>query len=237
MIGKGSPFVSMAEACYKETMNMTIGALLRQAREEMGMGEEEIASELQIPLKVIQALENDDSSRLPAKVYSRGFLKKYADRLELDSLSLLAQFDREWQSPTSVSSAGARPHDIHAFSLFAWHRFSFLTQQKIVLFCFLASLTTVSVYFFYEFRFMIGRPLLVISSPQTDLVTNADSIPVSGRIEKEATLMLNGRPIYTNEQGEFQDGALLRKGLNALEFEVANRLGKTNKVVRYILVK
>ena len=75
---------------------MNIGEILRQAREEMGFSEKEVADDLQIPLKFIVSFERGEWAKLPARVYSRGFIKKYADYLELQSEEVLKEFDEEW---------------------------------------------------------------------------------------------------------------------------------------------
>ena len=113
---------------------------------------------------------------------------------------------------------------------------SFVNQQHLLILFFLAAVFVVGAYFLYEFRFVIRPPEFIITSPAKDETTTQDSFPISGKTEKESVLTLNGRPIYTNDQGEFSDSVFLSKGLNTLEFEVKNRFGKTNKVVRYILV-
>ena len=211
---------------------MNIGQILRQAREEMGFSEKEVADDLQIPLKFIVSFERGEWAKLPARVYSRGFIKKYADYLELQSEEVLKEFDEEWnrtmppEIPESVPLRMSKKNPL-----------SFVNRQHLLILMFVAAVFVVGAYFLYEFRFVIRPPEFVITSPREDETTTQDSFPISGKIEKEAVLTLNGRPIYTNDRGEFTDSVLLSKGLNTLEFEVKNRFGKTNKVVRYILVK
>lgn len=210
---------------------MGVGETLRQAREEIGLSEKEAAENIQAPVSFIHAIERDDFSNLPAMIYARGFLKKYADRLGLDTKEILIEFD--------YCRTADRPDDKELSKKKAWPvpLARFLNQQKITLGFFLATLLAIGIYFAYELRFVFFGPKLVIESPYGDTVTGQTSIAVLGEVEKEASLVLNGRPLYVNEKGEFKDSALLLPGLNTLEFEARNRLGKTNKVIRYILVK
>lgn len=211
---------------------MNIGQILRHTREEMGFSEKEAADDLQIPLKFIISLERGGWDKLPARVYSRGFLKKYAEYLELKSEEVLKEFDEEWSQVLPVENQEI----IHGEPAYKkW--LLFLNRQKVILMISFAAILIAGVYFLYEFRFVIRSPELTVVSPPKDEITTQDSFPISGKIEKESVLTLNGRPVYTNDKGEFSDSALISKGLNTLEFEVTNRFGKTNKVVRYILVK
>lgn len=57
------------------------GARLRHAREAQGLRLEDVASRLKMPLRVVQALENDDWERAGAAVFVRGQLRSYAKLL------------------------------------------------------------------------------------------------------------------------------------------------------------
>lgn len=57
------------------------GIRLRHAREAQGLSLEDVASRLKMPLRVVQALENDDWDRAGAAVFVRGQLRSYAKLL------------------------------------------------------------------------------------------------------------------------------------------------------------
>ncbi len=68
-----------------------IGGVLRRERELRGISLEEIARSTRIPLRSLQALEDDRWEELPGEVFTRGFLKSYAESLGLDPRPLLAR--------------------------------------------------------------------------------------------------------------------------------------------------
>ncbi len=72
---------------------MSIGEILREARAKKGMSLEEVENETKIRRKYLRAMENDDFSTLPGKVYVRGFLRTYARFLGLDGEELVRQYD------------------------------------------------------------------------------------------------------------------------------------------------
>lgn len=98
-------------------------------------------------------------------------------------------------------------------------------------------LAAFSSYLFYQFRFYVRVPELILEVPAEDMVIGESHIEIKGRIDTGTTLTLNGRPIYIKETGEFQERVNLGQGLNALEFEAQNKAGKITKIVRYILVR
>lgn len=60
------------------------GARLAQARQAAGLACEDVATQLKMPLRVVNALEADDRSVLGAPVFVRGQLRSYARLLDID---------------------------------------------------------------------------------------------------------------------------------------------------------
>ncbi len=73
----------------KETLNnfrgMTVGKIFIRARESQNVTVEQIAAHLNISSTHLKAIEEDDVNNLPPKVYAVGFVRAYADLLQLDS--------------------------------------------------------------------------------------------------------------------------------------------------------
>jgi cytoskeleton protein RodZ len=68
------------------------GAQLRQARENRGLSLDEVATKTRVQRRYLQALEDGTVDKLPEPVYARGFLKKYADFLGLDSAGMAERY-------------------------------------------------------------------------------------------------------------------------------------------------
>ncbi len=64
---------------------MAVGAIFRKTREDKGYELLQVSSHLNIGRDHLTAIENDDYDHLPQKVYAVGFVRAYADLLELDS--------------------------------------------------------------------------------------------------------------------------------------------------------
>ncbi|MBI2640132.1 MAG: helix-turn-helix domain-containing protein [Candidatus Sungbacteria bacterium] len=210
---------------------MAFGEILREAREEIGRSAKEVADKLQIPLKIVDALEREDFSKLPPRVYTRGFLKKYALHLGLPEHEVLSEFDLQGSDgrpgEAKRPSRAERGLGIQAF---------FDRIRGVSLFS-LAILLAVGAYFFFGFRHIWGGPDLVVKLPEKDISIDQEKVRISGSAGAGANVFLNGRALAVNEEGKFDETALLRKGLNALEFEAVDRLGKAEKRVRYVFVK
>ncbi len=70
----------------------TVGQILREAREKKGLTVAQAVDGTRSKSQVIHALEQDDFSRFPAPIYTRGFIKLYAEFLGLDPAELIALY-------------------------------------------------------------------------------------------------------------------------------------------------
>lgn len=74
-------------------MMETIGDKLKAAREKQKMTAADVAKAVRIKTDYITAIEKNEFYKLIAPVYARGFVKLYAQCVQLDPTSLLRQFD------------------------------------------------------------------------------------------------------------------------------------------------
>lgn len=68
------------------------GAVLRKAREQLGLLVSDIATQLHLSSSVINALEADEYSKLAAITFARGYLRSYAKYLKLDDDDIIQRF-------------------------------------------------------------------------------------------------------------------------------------------------
>ena len=73
----------------------TLGPLLRNARLAQELTVEQIATELRIEAKQLNALENDRLEEIGIPVFVKGYLKQYGHRLGVDVRDLLALYYRQ----------------------------------------------------------------------------------------------------------------------------------------------
>lgn len=69
-----------------------IGAYLRQFREEKSISTEAVAAKTFIPLRLLKALEEGQLDQLPEPIFVQGFIRRYADAIDLDGEALAKTF-------------------------------------------------------------------------------------------------------------------------------------------------
>lgn len=79
------------ESSQVEQLKKIAGQLL-ELRQKQSVKLEQVATATYIPLRLLQALEDLQLERLPEPVYIQGFIRRYADFLGLDGMSLAKEF-------------------------------------------------------------------------------------------------------------------------------------------------
>ena len=85
------------------------GSLLRQARERAGLTLQEVGSQLKMPVRVVQALEEENWQVLGAPVFLRGQLRSYAKLLRVDIEPYLERVDLQGVRPAELVSRSHTP--------------------------------------------------------------------------------------------------------------------------------
>ena len=96
----------------------TLGERLQQRRKTHGTTLEEIAEKTRIPISCLLALEQNDFENLPGRVYTKLFIRAYAQVADFDPTDLIADYD-------SRHSQGEQDEPIeswHRERRNAWHR-------------------------------------------------------------------------------------------------------------------
>ena len=83
---------------------MDIGAQLRFAREGKGLSIGTVAERTRVPVKMLAAIERNDQSALPPHPFGRGFVRAYAEEVDLDSDRLVREYFAQFPTPPPVSN-------------------------------------------------------------------------------------------------------------------------------------
>ncbi|HWQ87606.1 helix-turn-helix domain-containing protein [Brevundimonas sp.] len=96
----------------------TLGDGLRVAREQSGRSLAELSAVTRVPVRYLTALEQNDFSTLPNRVFSIGYVRAYADALGLDEQLAVERFKRETPDPSVPLQApvGVAFEDVRRYS-------------------------------------------------------------------------------------------------------------------------
>lgn len=108
----------------------SLGAVLKRARERQNLRVEDVARELRLSVRQIEALERDDHAGLPGRTFVRGFVRHYARLAQLDQDEAVALYDRDHPSGEGLHIQAPSQHisysDHHAKPWVKWTLLGFI---------------------------------------------------------------------------------------------------------------
>lgn len=99
--------------------NKSIAQILKEARLQRGHKLSHVAETLNIDENFLKAFEAGQLGRLPPQqAYALGFLRSYAQYLELDPFQTVDRFKKDYQIPTDESLHVPSPDELRIMSFF-----------------------------------------------------------------------------------------------------------------------
>lgn len=77
----------------------TPGQLLRQARIQNQLSEQDVADSLNLKLNVVQTIEQDKFEQMPAATFTKGYLRSYAKLLGIDEQQVISLYEKQGVKP------------------------------------------------------------------------------------------------------------------------------------------
>jgi len=204
-----------------------IGQILSESRQQKRIRIEEVSRKLGIKTAYLEAIEADRFDLLPAGLYGRNFLKKYAAFLKEDSATLSAKLKEldELEKDDPFSKKIVEKKNLIIFPK---------VLRSII---FIIIIITCFLYLASYARKIAAPPALEITNPSDNLLTNEKTITIEGNTEAEAELRINGELVLNNNDGKFFQEISLKKGLNSINVSAKKKYSKENIVTRQILVE
>lgn len=212
---------------------LSVGEQLKQARLTTGVGLKEIAKEINVSLKYLQALESGDHKLLPGEVYAKNFLRAYLKFLNLDEKDFIDKFSSEQTLYSKTSTGKDFKKPVARIS-----RINLLVAPKVLrgIVIFLLAVA-VLVYLGREIKAIVAPPALVVSSPAENIQIASSFIEVTGVTEQDTILSINGQQVLIDEQGRFNELIDLQTGVNIIEVTAEKRHGKQTTIYRQVVVE
>jgi cytoskeleton protein RodZ len=102
---------------------LNIGVMLSQARENLGLSSEALATELNLSESIITGIEDNDFEQDIPVAFIRGYVKSYATKVGLDTKTILGEFDSQTgssepslQKVQTISKFGASRKELNSNS-------------------------------------------------------------------------------------------------------------------------
>lgn len=211
-----------------KTNKLTVGDELQARREELGYTLHKVEVATKIRGRYLRAIEASDFANLPNDVYSRGFVRQYAQYLGLPG----AQFAKRYQEERGGAQKPAQQVKPRAVAL----RLG-VTSRWAASLAVLAVLALIIGYLLWQFSSLTSAPKLDLASPTHDMVVDSASITVKGSTDPGADIFLNDVALPSDINGAFSTTLALQPGINEVRVMAKNKLGKETRITHNILSK
>jgi len=204
-----------------------LGWELKTAREAKGLSIEEAVKKTQIPLKYLEALENNRFFDLPkAKSHRQAYMRELCKLYNLNFEDIAYKFDCEGGLKLLTKSYFPKSDKYNLQPL------SLVVKNL----AFILSVFLFVVYLGWQIHGIVTPPKLIVYSPIEGQLSNRAETAIQGETDKESQLEVNGKEIKVNEQGKFNDVILLSNGVNTITLSTTKKHGKTTTVTRHVVV-
>ncbi len=219
----------------KVNTNTTVGECFKRRREENSVSLKDVSEKLKIKKSYLRDLEENNYDQLPPDVYVKGFIRAYAALVGFNAEKMVELFNKERIVNNKIINKNNPKEKNHKYSKFSISEYLTVTPKLITILISLLILSVVGYYLWHQVSSFSSTPYLIVSSPIADQISKEPEIVIAGQIEKDATLKINGKGVYVDYEGYFQEAIILRPGNNVLVVEATNSFGKTASETRNII--
>jgi len=213
-------------------MTLSIGTILKRAREKRRLTQDDVSKYIKIPNKYLRAMETDDYTVFSDKVHAKGFLRLYSEFLNLNSEELLAlwrrEYDKYFDNKKVTTLVPQKPIEYPKIYITPTLIFSLLVFITVVGFF---------GYLFYQYRNYTGAPNMTIYNPKENAVVDKAILDITGVTDLDSEVYINNQKIVLNTDGSFAESLKLKEGLNTISIKAINKLEKQTEYVKTIIYR
>lgn len=185
---------------------LTVGLILKKAREQSHKTIEDIATATRIKPQYLLKIENNEFEGFVSSTAIRGFIRSYANVLNLEAEKLVAIYRRQIGETEKIISRNTNKISTEGLSI---------TPQSIIItgvFGFLALVVVLLIYQFYQVQ---QPPILDIVNPNVSpLTVETEAYDIKGSTENSVIVTLNGNQITLTQDETFSVPVTLKAGEN-----------------------
>ncbi len=211
-----------------------LGEILKSQRKRQKLTYNQVYSKIKVQPMYIKALEQNDYSVFDGRIHAKGFLKIYAELLNLNVSQILALWRREYgyKFDDGFEADEKNKKD----SMFSSLKKGFtLSLSNVLVGLGILLLIAFFGYLFYSYKNYAGPPDLKIYTPENNQIVTTSLIDITGETDINSVLFINGEKVLLKPDGTFAASLNLKEGVNTLSISSINKLDKkTEKVLTII---
>ena len=201
------------------------GEILSSQRKVKNISLKRASAKLLIKKEHLLALENEDWQSLPEATFVKGYIATYAKFLGLDSAKILALYRREYDEKKYPKKDSSQK-DVTIGHL--------ITPASVKNGIFLIAAIAFILYIVIQYSSILSSPKLEIYEPQDDITVSLPVVEISGKVESESQVSIDGEFVPVDSNGNFSYQTSLEEGQNTIEIIASKRLSPKTKTTRTV---
>ncbi|RJQ35917.1 hypothetical protein C4559_06175 [Candidatus Microgenomates bacterium] len=207
-----------------------VGQKLHDQRIKKGLSLEEVEKAIKIKSSFLSAIEKGEYKKLPSSAYAYGFVKNYAEFLDLPIAEILAVFRREFDGEKVFR---VLPKGLPKEDEFPIYKLKLQQIGFIIVFIFFMLLA----YILFQYRFAFINPPLEIMKPSNLEAVSVQNVQIYGKTDPNATVYVNNSSVSLDQNGIFKKTIDLFPGKTTILIRAINRFGRETIEKRSVEVK
>lgn len=200
------------------------GDLLREQRKAKNISIKIASVKLLIKKDHLMALEEEDWVNLPEETFVKGYIKSYSQFLGLDQFKMLALYRREYDERKMPVKDLADNYS----------KSSIVTPKRLRNSIFALAIISFVAYLIVQYSSVLSSPNLEIASPPDDITVSVPIIEISGKVESQSQVAIDGEFVPIDAEGNFSHFSKLEEGQNIIEIIASKRLSPKTKITRTV---
>lgn len=199
---------------------ITPGQILKKKRLELRKSLKEVSQETKVQERFLSHIENNEYEKFDSPIFAQGFVKLYAQYLNLNEKKIVALFRREVDSTNPNIKQAKSKLNINKL----------LTPKNTGIVVLIITIISFITYLNIQFYNYNKPPVLEIIAPQNNISINLDTIKITGKTEEETLITINSESINVSTDNSFEKEVVLTKGLNTITIIATNKINREKEI-------
>lgn len=209
---------------------ITAGEVLKNKRELLKKSLEKVSQDTKIQKRFLEYIENNQFDYFDSEVFLTGFIKIYAQYLDLDLNKILALYRRSNPNKSFPKDENKKKKIFdNTKKKKSLNFFNPKTLLTALLILFLLVIVGYVGFQIYKFQ---SPPTLNIIQPANESESTSEKIIVKGNTEIDAIVEVNGTAVEVEKEGIFEKEITLKEGSNIITIRArkSNTLEKVETI-------
>ena len=210
----------------KQTLGQTLRCLRLAAKKTLS----DMAEITKIRKCYLTAIEKNNFSALSEPLYAKNFIKTYVQALGADENYFLDRFEQERGTCDFLNASRLPMQKARPFQFFVIQRIAKIAVIVLLALC-------IGGYLTWQLHSITTPPSIVLYEPTDGASAKQATIKVTGQVEKEVRVQINGNNVLLTQEGIFETEVLLERGVNTIIIEAKKRYSRTQTVYRRVIME